>query len=107
MTSKKPDHLEADELLRATEGETLSPDTQERFQPTLFLYDDYPGGVGLSQPLFDGRLRLVGAAADLIDGCNCHYGCPACIGPILSSDERRGHSAKDVAQKILGMLNVA
>ncbi|MCP4286933.1 MAG: DEAD/DEAH box helicase [Gammaproteobacteria bacterium] len=94
-------------VMHNSEGETLSPDTQERFQPTLFLYDDYPGGVGLSQPLFDGRLRLVGAAADLIDGCNCHYGCPACIGPILSSDERRGHSAKDVAQKILGMLNVA
>ena len=88
------------------EGEILSPDGQERFKPALFLYDDYPGGVGLSQPLFEGRRRLVGAAADLISGCGCRYGCPACVGPILASDERRGHSAKAAAQRILELLDV-
>lgn len=93
-------------VMQNGEGEVLSPDAQERFNPALFLYDDYPGGVGLSQPLFDGRRRLIAAAGDLVAGCDCRYGCPACIGPILASDERRGHSAKEVALKILEMLNV-
>ena len=94
-------------VMHSSEGEVLYPDSQQRFKPTLFLYDDYPGGVGLSQPLFDGRRRLIGAAAELISGCDCRFGCPACIGPILASDERRGHSAKEVARKILEMLDVA
>jgi DEAD/DEAH box helicase domain-containing protein len=94
-------------VMHNSEGEVLSPDGQQRFAPTLFLYDDYPGGVGLSQPLFDGRRRLIDAAAELISGCDCRFGCPACIGPILASDERRGHSAKAAARKILEMLDVA
>ncbi|MCB1867762.1 MAG: DEAD/DEAH box helicase [Gammaproteobacteria bacterium] len=93
-------------VMHNSEGEPLSPDAQQRFQPTLFLYDDYPGGVGLSQPLFEGRVRLVSAAAELISGCDCRFGCPACIGPILASDERRGHSAKEAAQSVLVLLNV-
>lgn len=87
-------------------GEPLMPEAQQQFHPALFLYDDYPGGVGLSQPLFEHRRRLVGAAGELIVSCGCRYGCPACVGPILSSDERGGHSAKAAARKILELLNV-
>ena len=93
-------------VMHNSAGEPLAPDAQQRFNPTLFLYDDYPGGVGLSQPLFDGRRRLLAAAAGLIAGCDCRHGCPACIGPILTSEEQRGHSAKAAALKILEMLYV-
>ena len=57
------------------------------FQPTLYLYDNYPGGIGLSEPLFDLRVRMVAQAFDLVSACACPSGCPACIGPVLASED--------------------
>ncbi len=51
------------------------------FDPTLFLYDHFPGGVGLSSRLFDEREALLTRARRLVEGCSCASGCPACIGP--------------------------
>ena len=51
------------------------------FDPTLFLYDAVPGGIGLAPRLFDERETLLRRARALIDGCACEEGCPACIGP--------------------------
>jgi DEAD/DEAH box helicase domain-containing protein len=47
--------------------------------PTVFLYDAYPGGVGLSQAAFRGFGDLALAAREAIDSCRCADGCPACI----------------------------
>lgn len=71
-------------------SETL--DAAQRFSPTIYLYDNYPGGVGLSEPLWTRQTELVRRALDLIDGCDCAIGCPACVGPVLASDE--GESAR-------------
>lgn len=70
----------------AGRAETL--ETAHAFSPTIYLYDNYPGGIGLSEPLWSRRAELVGRAIDLIDGCDCVAGCPACVGPVLASDER-------------------
>ena len=51
------------------------------FQPTLFLYDAYPGGVGLSSYLFSQRTELVRGTLSLIENCSCSQGCPSCVGP--------------------------
>jgi DEAD/DEAH box helicase domain-containing protein len=51
------------------------------FDPTLFLFDQVPGGVGLSPRLFEQRRELLRRAARLIGACPCPTGCPACIGP--------------------------
>lgn len=74
------------------------------FHPTVFLYDNYPGGVGLSAPLFDMREQVLTRALLLVRACACRYGCPACIGPILTSDEQRGHSPKQSALTVLQLL---
>lgn len=52
--------------------------------PTLFLFDAVPGGVGLAQRIFEQVDALLGAAQRLISNCNCDAGCPACIGPGMS-----------------------
>jgi DEAD/DEAH box helicase domain-containing protein len=49
--------------------------------PTVFLYDNHPGGVGFSDRLFDEHLRLLAAARDLAGSCRCECGCPSCVGP--------------------------
>jgi DEAD/DEAH box helicase domain-containing protein len=51
--------------------------------PTIYLYEAMPGGVGLSERLFMRHDELVAGAADLVAGCSCQSGCPACTGPRL------------------------
>ena len=74
------------------------------FEPTLFLYDNYPGGIGLSAPLYDAAPGLVAAALDLVTGCLCPVGCPACVGPVLPGDEDRPISPKAAAATVLRLL---
>jgi DEAD/DEAH box helicase domain-containing protein len=39
--------------------------------------------------------------------CDCRLGCPACVGPVLASDEDRGHSPRALALKVLDLLGMA
>ena len=54
--------------------------------PTIYLYESMPGGVGLSERLWDRHDELIAAAAELIEGCSCDSGCPACTGPRLEPE---------------------
>ncbi len=49
--------------------------------PTIFLYDNIPGGVGFSQKIFDMSGELFTETAVLIEQCSCRAGCPSCVGP--------------------------
>ena len=60
-------------------SEVRSPFTGE---PTIYIYDNYPGGVGFSEKMFELRWSLLQAAQELILGCGCEKGCPSCVGPI-------------------------
>lgn len=75
------------------------------FIPTVFLYDNYPGGIGLSAPLYDLRQHVAERAQELVAACGCSHGCPACIGPILASDEQRGFSPKTAALAVLELFS--
>jgi len=55
-------------------------------QPTIYLYEAVPGGIGLAERLWERHASLLVAAADLIAGCGCDAGCPACTGPRLEPD---------------------
>jgi DEAD/DEAH box helicase domain-containing protein len=90
--------------IRSQDEELLDPARLDRFTPTLFLYDNYPGGIGLSSPLYESRDTLVDDAQELVAGCSCSHGCPSCIGPILASDESRGYSPKQAALQVLALL---
>ncbi|HIW34637.1 MAG TPA: DEAD/DEAH box helicase, partial [Candidatus Paenibacillus intestinavium] len=51
-------------------------------KPTIFFYDRYPGGIGLSKRLYEIHSSLILNAQQLITQCQCISGCPACVGPI-------------------------
>ncbi len=93
--------------MRDIAGNELAPDHQGQFRPAVFLYDNFPGGIGLSAPLFDIRDRIVRDALALVTNCECHYGCPACVGPILASDEARGYAPKALAVQVLSLMGGA
>ncbi len=73
----------------------------EFFEPTLYLYDAYPGGIGLSEPLFHLHDQLIRRTRELIAGCQCEKGCPSCVGPAGETGER----AKEAAVAILEQLS--
>jgi len=50
--------------------------------PTLFIYDNYPGGVGFSEKIYESHNKILKAARELIENCGCDKGCPSCVGPI-------------------------
>ncbi len=58
-----------------------SAQMQTAFEPDVVLYDNYPGGIGQSDPLFRRRQELLIAALDLASSCACESGCPSCVGP--------------------------
>jgi DEAD/DEAH box helicase domain-containing protein len=58
-----------------------TPDERGLFEPDLFLYDNYPGGIGQSEPLYRVREQLLDKARALIEACPCEAGCPGCGGP--------------------------
>ena len=71
---------------RDAEGRPADPAQADSFTPTIFLYDNYSGGIGLSEPLFRGAPQLVREAIELVQGCECTGGCPACVGPVPGID---------------------
>ncbi|HEY3522921.1 MAG TPA: DEAD/DEAH box helicase [Candidatus Limnocylindrales bacterium] len=68
--------------------------------PTIYLYEAVPGGIGLSERLWDRHDELVTAADDLIAACTCDAGCPACTGPRLEPEV----DAKALSRRLLAGL---
>ena len=54
--------------------------------PTIYLYEAVPGGIGLSERLWQRHDELLAGASELIASCGCDGGCPACTGPRLEPD---------------------
>jgi DEAD/DEAH box helicase domain-containing protein len=73
------------------------------FEPNIYLYDSYPGGVGLSEPLFRMSDSLLEKTHKLISECPCPTGCPSCVGPIGEIGEK----GKEVALEILRLMLAA
>jgi DEAD/DEAH box helicase domain-containing protein len=73
----------------------------QSFEPDLFLYDSYPGGIGLSAPLFKLTRPLLEGAQRMIAACPCEAGCPSCVGPIGEIGEQGKRTALRMLSKLL------
>lgn len=49
-------------------------------KPTIFIYDRYPGGVGLSEGIYLKINDILLETKNTIQSCPCESGCPSCIG---------------------------
>jgi DEAD/DEAH box helicase domain-containing protein len=47
--------------------------------PTIFIYDGFEGGIGISETLYTNINELWNKTLQLIDRCECKDGCPSCI----------------------------
>ncbi len=73
---------------------------ENAYDPTVFIFDAYPGGIGFSDNLFERHEELVRAARSLISSCPCDHGCPMCVGPTLEV----GPSSKHAAMGLLDLM---
>jgi DEAD/DEAH box helicase domain-containing protein len=80
--------------------EAVVANVKEFFEPNLYLFDAYPGGIGFSEPLFRAHELLVSQTRELIRSCACEQGCPSCVGPAGDLAPR----AKEAALAILDRL---
>ena len=71
-------------------------------QPTVYLYDRYPGGIGICRSIYDRHDRIVRAALQRLKECDCPRGCPSCVGPTLEV----GATGKRSTEALLGRLRV-
>jgi DEAD/DEAH box helicase domain-containing protein len=78
----------------------ISIDTAETTESTIFIYDNYPGGIGFSEPLHRMHRELLAGTRRLIAECECETGCPTCVGPLGNT----GPLAKVAALRILDLM---
>jgi DEAD/DEAH box helicase domain-containing protein len=52
---------------------------QDTGEPTVFVYDGHPGGVGISERGFDQFEGWVADTVRMLEGCPCEHGCPSCV----------------------------
>lgn len=70
-------------------------------KPTIFFYDRYPGGIGLSEKIYSGMETVFKETKMMVDRCYCEHGCPSCVGTDTVSDTAK----KDVLNIIDFFLN--
>lgn len=92
--------LEGRRIVADSREEGDSPARMDAFDPTIFIYDAYPGGIGFSDLLFQKHEQLLAGAEAGIRACACEHGCPSCVGPTLEVGPR----GKEVALAVLELL---
>jgi DEAD/DEAH box helicase domain-containing protein len=90
----------SDDFTPSRMEDVISANTKEFFEPNLYLFDAYPGGIGFSEPLFRTHAPLMQKTRELIFSCACEQGCPSCVGPAGDLAPR----AKEAALAILERL---
>lgn len=68
--------------------------------PTLYLYDNYPGGVGYSELLYQIYGEICRAASEALLNCRCSKGCPSCVG----ASDQGGADGKKYARQLLEVV---
>ena len=69
-------------------------------KPTLILYDNCPGGVGIAEKAYHMRSALFDSALTIVRDCDCENGCPSCAGPVSEI----GENGKRLAAELLEAL---
>ncbi|WP_165996070.1 DEAD/DEAH box helicase [Bacillus sp. Cs-700] len=69
-------------------------------KPTVFFYDRYPGGIGLSERVYKELGFILMEAESIVVNCECESGCPSCVG--VSGET--GENSKQTAIYLLEYL---
>ncbi|MBS2034317.1 DEAD/DEAH box helicase [bacterium] len=87
--------------------ESLPSEVLGRFDPTLYLYDSIPGGMGLASQLYDLFPEVLEQACQMLENCACEDGCPSCVGPPLEVGSRARACALAIARSLQNLTKLA
>ncbi|HEY2119393.1 MAG TPA: DEAD/DEAH box helicase [Candidatus Acidoferrum sp.] len=93
---------ETEELTPMRMEEAIGANAKEFFEPNLYLFDAYPGGIGFSEPLFRAHELLVEKTRELIQACPCEAGCPSCVGPAGDLAPKAKEAALAILDRLCG-----
>jgi DEAD/DEAH box helicase domain-containing protein len=97
---ERPPMVGTEEILPMRMDELLTANPKEFFEPNLYLYDAYPGGIGFSEPLFRVHDLLLAKTRQLIAECECEQGCPSCVGPVGDLALKAKEAALAILQRL-------
>ena len=60
-------------------GGVSTPMHEDTGETTIFIYDGYPGGAGITERGFRTSERWLRATLEAIRQCPCSHGCPSCV----------------------------
>ena len=92
----------SDEFTPMRMEEAVGAQVKEFFEPNLYLFDAYPGGIGFSDPLFRAHELLVRKTRELIQACPCDAGCPSCVGPAGDLAPKAKEAALAILDRLCG-----
>jgi DEAD/DEAH box helicase domain-containing protein len=93
---------DGDEFIPVSMKDVVSGNAKEFFEPNLYLYDAYPGGIGFSEPLFRAHELLLEKTRELIRACGCGEGCPSCVGPAGDLAPKAKEAALAILDRLCG-----
>jgi len=79
------------------------PDTMK---PTVFIYDGFEGGIGLTEKAFELIVKIIKMTLELVRDCKCEDGCPACIYSPKCGNENKPLDKKATILTLEELLNL-
>jgi DEAD/DEAH box helicase domain-containing protein len=93
---------DSDAFLPVSLEDAMRGSSKEFFEPNLYLFDAYPGGIGFSEPLYRAHELLLAKTRELIVACGCESGCPSCVGPAGDLASRAKDAALAILERVCG-----
>jgi DEAD/DEAH box helicase domain-containing protein len=81
-----------------------APPAGKEFEPNIYIYDNYPSGIGFSQVLYEKYELLLRETLKTLRECECRHGCPSCVGPNINTRSRHKEYADFILQLLLQVV---
>jgi DEAD/DEAH box helicase domain-containing protein len=88
-------------------GGVSTPSHPDTGRAQVFIYDAYPGGVGITEKGFAIIAELWQATLKVITECPCHEGCPSCIQSPKCGNNNKPLDKKAAQVLLRGLLGLS
>ncbi|MBD3401793.1 DEAD/DEAH box helicase [candidate division GN15 bacterium] len=75
-------------------------------RPTVYVYENIPGGVGMAAKLYAESDKLFEACREQVEKCACVSGCPVCVGPPMEVGDRGKEGVVRLLEYMLAVARV-
>ena len=91
---------------RADIGGVSTPMHPDTGVPTVFIYDGYPGGIGIAERGFEAVEALWRTTLQAVEECPCSEGCPACVQSPKCGNNNHPLDKAVAVELLRGLLNL-